>query len=570
MNKLKNGILFLFAGILLYSCSGGKTDFNIPKDAGLVFVVDVESLSGKLSWDEIMQTDYMKDGIAEIKDSVAKGLLQNPATSGIDVKKGFIFFTAKKGGTSYGSVQGALADEAAFEKFITKIDEQKTTPQKSGDFKYIANNEGILSWTGKKFIAVFAIPDNMARSFNEMGGDFGGGQKEVSADTLKEIVSWLYSLKNKNSINSEKSFTSLIKEKGDFKFWANSGNIYGSMAMGAMMGMLKVNDLVKDNIAVGVMNFDDGKISFNGKQIYNDALAKIYKEFSGATPSKDLAACLPENDAIFAGVAYFPMKAIAEIVKLVGAEGVANGFLGKSGLTVDDIVKAFSGDIAFSLTDIVSKEKTIEPFADGEKPYTYKKTEPQFVLGIGKNDAGIFKKILQLMGVGDIQAEAAREDMTIVDNDKWFVISSLKLIADNFVKGGNKNSYTDKFSGHGMSMHLNFDKLFGAIEANGSSTMDSVEVNMLQQSKAFWQDVMIATDYNKGDASYKVDCNLKDNKANSLKQLNTYINQMYLQSKKYKRATVEGFEYNEEDILADTAILPPPPPPPAKSSRSGL
>ncbi len=568
MNKLKSGILFLLAGILLYSCSGGKTDFNIPKDAGVIFVVDVESLSGKLSWDEILQTDYMKDGIAEIKDSVAKGLIQNPGTSGIDVKKGFIFFTAKKGGTSYGSVQGALADEAAFEKFITKIDEQKTTPQKSGDFKYIANNDGILSWTGKKFIAVFAIPDNMARSFNGLSGDFDGGQKEVSTDTLKEIVSSLYSLKNKNSINSEKTFTSLIKEKGDFKVWANSGNIYGSMAMGAMMGMLKVNDLIKDNISVGVMNFDNGKITANGKQIYNDELAKIYKEFKGAAPAKDLAARLPENDAIFAGVAYFPMKAIAEIVKLVGAEGIANSFLGKSGLTIDEIVKAFSGDIAFSLTDIVSKEKTMEPFAEGEKPYTYNKTEPQFVLGIGKNDAAIFKKILQLIGVGDIQAEAASNDVTVVDNDQWFVVSSLKLIADNFIKGGNKNSYTDKFSGHGMAMHLNFDKLFGAIETN-STTMDSTEITMLQQSKAFWQDLMVSTDYNKGDVSYKMDCNLKDNNANSLKQLNNYINQMYLQSKKYKRATVEGFEYKEEDIITDTALLPPPPPP-AKSSRSGL
>ena len=49
-----------------------------------------------------------------------------------------------------------------------------------------------------------------------------------------------------------------------------------------------------------------------------------------------------------------------DVVKMVGADGLANMFLGQKGITLDDIGKAFKGEMAFAVTDIQQRIDTVK------------------------------------------------------------------------------------------------------------------------------------------------------------------------------------------------------------------
>ncbi len=58
--------LCAIALLLITSCSSGdKSAIAIPKDAGLVLYINTASLSSKLSWKEIQQTNWFKEAYDE-------------------------------------------------------------------------------------------------------------------------------------------------------------------------------------------------------------------------------------------------------------------------------------------------------------------------------------------------------------------------------------------------------------------------------------------------------------------------------------------------------------------------
>lgn len=89
----------------------------VPKDAGVVVHVNSASLSSKLSWEEISQTDWFKDLAKETTDSTAQKLMSEPAHSGIDTKASLVFYLRKLGRGGYAVFTGSVKDPAAFEAF---------------------------------------------------------------------------------------------------------------------------------------------------------------------------------------------------------------------------------------------------------------------------------------------------------------------------------------------------------------------------------------------------------------------------------------------------------------------
>ena len=72
----------------------------VPKNAMFVMHLDIKSLRGKLSWDDIKQTSwYQKANGDATMNAWKKKLLENPENSGIDLNSSAIFFIAKDAGT---------------------------------------------------------------------------------------------------------------------------------------------------------------------------------------------------------------------------------------------------------------------------------------------------------------------------------------------------------------------------------------------------------------------------------------------------------------------------------------
>ena len=83
--------------VMLISCKNKTTGLLIPKDAAMVVHVNGSAITSKLSWNEIKQTNWFKELYKNSDDSFSRKLMNNPDSSGIDIKSSFAIFIKKQG-----------------------------------------------------------------------------------------------------------------------------------------------------------------------------------------------------------------------------------------------------------------------------------------------------------------------------------------------------------------------------------------------------------------------------------------------------------------------------------------
>ncbi|HEX2845295.1 MAG TPA: DUF4836 family protein [Chitinophagaceae bacterium] len=518
------------------SCKkGGKTGLLVPKEAAVVFYFNSGSLSSKLSWEEIKKSQWFQEASREASDSFARKMLQDPSLSGVNTEKGFCFFLAGRGRGGYASFQGDIKDQAAFEEMVKHSEKSSATPEKSGDLTILRMNDAVLTWNKSKFVFVADAP------FNTTGME----SRRFPEDSLVAFAKNIYKLKGKDLLDSDSKFADLIESKGDMHLWLSVGNLYSNMPMG-VMDMMKLNVLMEGNVSTGTLSFDDGKITLNGKQYYGKELTKLINKYSSKGASSELTSRLPNGDVLAAGVYSYPIGAITEMIKLIGADGLANAFLGQKGLSLDDIGKAFKGDLAFAVTDVISRVDTVKYEYEGKtSSYTTNKSEPQYVFGMAIDDQKSFDKIYNVFsedlnkmpsGMADIKTEKG-----------WLTVSNTPALTSGFLAGNNKPAYADKISGHTFGAFFNLQKFMSLID---SEMRDSTSSKVLQLSKETWQDVTFYADYKGGTGSYQFDVNLINKGTNSLKQLNQYAD---------KIVTLRNAERARYNVVDSTTVTEAPP-----------
>ncbi len=355
MTKNLTRIIWAFVALIFVSCSqSGKSGLQVPKDAGFVMHIDLKSLSGKLSWDEIKQSNWFKEASLEATDSLAQKLLNDPSSSGIDSDGSFVLFTAQHAGSAYIAFQGDLKDPEAYEKAILATTENKIPIVASDDLKtmQLSNGDGLLVWNNKKFIIVnnTNLGELGNNSYNEYG-ELQGSGKQIPADSLLQLTKNILALKGDQLLDSDKRFAELLSEKADMHFWANSSALVGE-SINMMTSMMKVGSLIEGNLSAGTLNFDNGKIAITGTQYFGEELTNLIKSHTPATIDDAVLNKLPSGDVFAAGVFNFPPNGLKELAKLTGTNGVLNGYLGEVGYSFDEFIQANKGNIAFAITDI--------------------------------------------------------------------------------------------------------------------------------------------------------------------------------------------------------------------------
>lgn len=508
------------------SCKkGGKTGLLVPKEASVVFYFNSGSLSSKLSWEEIKKSEWFKEAHREAPDSFARKILEDPSASGVDTDKGFCFFLVGRGRGGYASFQGDIKDKTAFEEMVKHADKTSATPEKAGDLSILRLHDAVLSWNKSKFVFIADAPFNAA----------GTGTRRFPEDSLVAFAKSIYKLKGKDLLDSDSKFADLIQSKGDLHLWFSVGGMYNNMPMG-MMDMLKLNILMEGNVSTGTLSFDDGKVTLSGKQYYGKELTKLLNKYSAKGAGDELISRLPNSDVLAAGVYSYPVGAITEMIKLIGADGIANSFLGQKGISLDDIGKAFKGDLAFAVSDVAQKTDTVkyEGYDGQTSSYTTTKSEPQYVFGMAIDDQKSFDKIYNVFSeeINKVPANVA----DIKTEKGWLMISNTPALSSGFLAGNNKPAYADKISGHTLGVFFNLQKFMTLL---GSEMRDSTSSKVLQLSKETWQDVTMYADYKSGTGTYQFDLNLINKGTNSLKQINQYADKIVAIRNAERRAMYE-------------------------------
>ena len=556
--KTKLFLVSLITVLFFTACNkGGNTGLLVPADAGLVTHIDLNSLSSKLSWDEIKATAWFAEAQKEIKDSLFKQLLNNPNESGVNTKGSIVFFfKMNTDGGGYAVVETDVQDAKKLSDVITKAGEGKISVQKDGEYHFVdANGKAVVYFNDKKLIVV-------SGSSNFSGLANQGSNKEYPIDSLKNYAKKIFTLKGKDLLDSDERFSKLITDKSDMHYWANAGNMYHGMLSG-MAAMMKLDVFLKGAVSTASINFDNGKITLNSIQHYGKEMTDFYKKYDGKTISNEALQKLPNGDALFAMAAGFNPEGIKEFTKLIGVDGLMNMGLGQVGISADDFVKANKGQLVMALTDLgFSNEKKSVDLGNGEKyEYIDNKPNPQFVLGMQVGDKAAFQKLI----------DAVTKYFTVVDDtsknngmpqlqvsDKWFALSNDKSTSETFVNGNSSNTqgYSNYLKGNNMGLYFNIQSI---IESTTKSSKDTALTQAATISKNFWRVAGLSGNLKNGKWISKGEIILADANTNSLKQLNKYIDEMVqigIQENKKRKAN-NDIEFTAPIIAEDTAVLAP-------------
>jgi hypothetical protein len=512
---------------LLFSCNkADKTGLLVPKDAGIVVHINSGSLSSKLSWEEISQTDWFKDLAKETTDSTAQKLLSDPAHSGIDTKASLVFYLRKQGRGGYAVFTGTMKDPAAFEAFCKEINKGEGQATKESGLSYMTmEKSGIVAWNNARFayIGNSPLPD-IERS---MEGDRSSTNYKYSIDSLKELGKLALTLRDKDNLDNDKRFASLIEDNSDVHIWTNISGLYGNSIAASMMSMMKVSTLLEGNVSANSLNFENGKIAVKSKQYYGEEMQKLLASHPAKPLSADVLNRLPSQNIVGLLALSYPPEGIRDFLKVTGLDGAANGFLGNIGYSVDEFIKANKGELLLSVSDLeIKKMEKVMDMGEGQPPYKYTTTQPDMkvLFATSINDRAAFDKLIGIAMGERRNMPSAPEIHYKLDKD-WFAASNYQEEVDKFLSGtSNKNAIADKISGQPFGMYIDLQKIISSAK---SSIKDSSGQAAMAASN-IWQDIVAAGGAYKDKAmSFTFEVNLVDKNTNSLKQLNQYINNLY-------------------------------------------
>lgn len=542
MKQFKAIGLFSAVALCIFLCSCGSADKNalpVPKDAAFVLHINTKSLSSKLSWEEIKNSNWYNMGNRP-ETGVMKDLLQNPDTAGVDTNEPLAFFM-KKAGTSqsFMAFTGRLKNAAAFEAFNKKAAGGNAAVAKDGDISSINIEErSLVSWKGDKFIYVIDAATPSMADFNMPQADSSGNIDTASdyrmlpnppAD-LKGYARNLFNLKGDSLLVTDDRYSDLIKSDGDVHLWTNAESAMGQDMPGGMLAMLKLDRYFKGAVGATTINFENGKISVKSKGYYNSEMASLLKKYEADKLNSSFVERLPTDNVVAVMAMNYKPEGLKEFLKLGGLDGIINGFFGEVGLTLDDFIKANKGDLVLALTDFQMKEYTVN-LGEGSEPF--KGTKPDvnilFVSSIG--DKASFDKLVE---AGKKVGGQMKTDTMVsyAMNKDVFVIGNNKMAVDQYVAGGKKNfPFLSKINDHPIGMYIDLQKVIAAYGTTPST--DSSKAAITAASLAMWQDVVgTGGEFKDGGMVQNLEINLVDKNTNSLKQLNQYADKMAVLNKR--------------------------------------
>jgi hypothetical protein len=540
------------AVIMLASCGKkNKEGRMVPKEAGIVVHVNGQSLSKKISWNEIKENALLKEAFADSSVPASlKAVLDNPENSGIDISGDMIFFIVKDSLGGYITVEGTLKDENSFKKFITGINESKGSTSEKDGINYLSSAPSCTGWNKEKFVLLADLPAmrGMDELTKRMQRDSIYIPPVVSGRDVLAACRNIFSLGEKNSLATDSRFTQLMNDNGDLHLWMNAGEFYNSSMFG-QIPFVNIDKLYKGNITAATMNFDNGKIQLAARNYYGDEMTKLYKKYSGGKVDEDMLKRMPGKDVLMMFALNFKPEGLKEFVKLLGVDGFLSLGLKDTGFTFDDFLKANKGDVMIGVSDLKMQGDTTQYLIQDETALpAAPKPEFNFIFSAAIGDKDAFNKLIAAGNkIGYRFMDAQKPPVAYSSNGKYFALSNTKENADKYLSTSNNFDFMGKITGDAFGGYINLQGVMKALGSQGIK--DSLGKIAYDASLNLWDNATMKGGEMDGEAvKSSFEINLMDKNSNSLTQLNKYfakLGEIYQQKRKQEkeqRMAYEDFE----------------------------
>lgn len=517
--------------IMISSC-GKKSKLGklIPKDAAVVVVIDQKSLLEKLPWEEIKQTYWYNQLMSDTSLSAStKAFLTDPAKTGIDLNSELISFVMNSQNGQH-VISGNIKDSKAYADFLKNIHPDAVIT-KDGDLNIFKAEEVVAGWNNERFVVV-----GKSKPYTGIDSlvDSAGITREIptpdtapDTDSLVGICKNILTLKADNSLQDNERFADLEAEKGDLHIWINTG-LLAKGAMGAaqgMMGMLKIEKFIEDNVTAATVSFLEGKISGSYKQYFGKELSDILKKGDGDI-DLEMIRRLPKENVAGVYAMHFTPANLLEIVKMTGLDGFINIFMAQKGMSLEEVVKATKGDIVMAVSDIKIKDDTtnLKELKDTVSNYPQRPDATMlFAIAIGDKEA--FSKLVNL-------GDDMKKDMTDAKtfqrkDDKYFAISNSSEALNYYFSGtSTDHAFVPEIKDYPTGGFIDLQMILKAMQAQ--FIKDSIGKVHYERNISMWNNVYFRGGaYKNGGLEHHAEINLVDTKTNSLKTLSRYIDDTY-------------------------------------------
>ncbi|PSL49229.1 uncharacterized protein DUF4836 [Chitinophaga niastensis] len=545
------------AAVVLSACSKVSDESkHIPKTAGLVVDLNAKQLTQKLvtngvTMDKLFSAVQSKDTANDVMKA-----WKDAENSGIDLQShffaSFVFQGQPTEHKSYVSLTASLKDATKFEAYLKK-NVSDFSLKTQNDFKYIweEKNHAVIGWNKETVIYISAVDANDLNKYAPGNAMPSPNDNEdtnqaidsaakatpaalVTAEDNAEAKTWvaevdhLFHLKKDESAGTIEPFAKLLKENADVSVFVNPEAIYNSGQF--TMIPANVKKLMEGTYYTGTANFEKGKVILDGSTYMGKEIAAIYKKYGKKEIDLDMLKKYP-SDNITGFISYaFDFRMIGDIIKATGMDGMANMFLsGKSGLSMDDILNAFEGQLTYVASDfaITKKESEYFPGEFSDKP----SAKWIFSLKVGNKDA--FNKVMTSPMLKDVFAKEG--DHYVITNpmmmgagappmsitEKYITLGSDSALLQLYLSGkGNiklPEGIEDKVKGNMVGGYIDIEKISKNIPED---KLDADEKPIVLSLKTLFKDFTLVGHAVSGDIQHtEAVLNFKNKDENSLVQL---------------------------------------------------
>lgn len=523
MKHVKLLIAILAIGSLLTSC--GSFDKNsplIPKDAAFVIHLNTNSLSSKLSWDDIRKSNWFTNIAIHGNDSLTKKILEDPANSGMDTKAGFFAYGRRiANGASYFAFTGTVKDAGAFEAFNKQVNGSKEVITKDNLKTILFKNKAAVTWNNNKFLYLSETNFEPMQNLDSTHV-YHAPEPMDYHETAKRI----FNSKRDSLLISDDRFASMMKDEGDVHFWSNAESFSTDNPYLGMLSLLRTEVYFHETVTAATVSFDNGKISAHAKTYSNKDMSELFKKYSGTALNASLVQRIPSDNVVGVLAANYKPEGLKEFLKLGGLDGFVNSFLGEYHLTLDEVIAATKGDLLISFSDWTTK-KTKVSLGAGMDSLPIEKPSVNVLVAMSVNNKAPFEKLIDA-GEKLNSSGGLPMGITFKLNNDFFVAGSDPVFVDAFLTGGSHNfPFLSKISGHPVGLYVDLNKMMS------STNRDTTAGDFMTTSANMWKDILVTGGEFKDNAIQQdMEVNLIDQNTNSLQQLNSYIEKLSAGRKK--------------------------------------
>ena len=534
--RLNSAIAILLLVLIFSSCSKRPDHTNyIPKDAVAVAGINLKSLSKKIAWNMITGSKLFTEMKKRLPEKSTKDAMSGIEKAGIDPFNTFYVYVKTdnrfKGGNRITGLV-PLNDAAAWENYVRQVFPKVQITQHGDRKEASLGTDMYVGWNKNLLIIINVLSDN-----DLMANDGGGNRKgtEMAQADISAEMENAFSVKKENSIVQNKHFEELELKGHDISFWLNYEQLmlnYSSDMADKMGGLTLSNTLWKDIAFTVGFDFVKGKIAGEMHYYLSDSLKSIGAEFGGANADNDMISRLPGKNMDMILAMHISPKGLKDLMEKFGLLGMANAGLRMQDMNVDNVLDAFTGDMAIVMNDFsITTQKVKEEFMGEVIEHEVQKPNLSMSYVVKINKKENFQSLLKLakdaglktMGNGFVVPLDEKDSVYIVMNDQYAVVSNKNNYAQGILNAdfkGQKMSSTASsiLNGYPWAMFIDVDELFKGINPNiSNSPRDSA---IVAESKKLLSSFSFNGGAFKNNAfEYHLDISFKNTEENSLIEL---------------------------------------------------